>query len=108
MEIFYQQNVPNEFELLTRPYLPDYPIHTVVEYATQIRPMDYRGGANGDNVVNVADVVFLINYLFIGGPPPVSSTEAEVTCDGTINVADIVFLINYLFIGGPVPRCCAP
>jgi hypothetical protein len=108
MEIFYQQNVPNEFELLTRPYLPDYPIHTVVEYATQIRPIDYRGDANGDNVLNVADIVFLINYLFIGGSPPVSSTEAEVTCDGTINVADIVFLINYLFIGGPIPRCCAP
>jgi hypothetical protein len=108
MDIFYQQNVPNEFEPVTRPYLPGYPIYTVVEYATQIRPMDYRGDVNGDKIINIADIVFLINYLFIGGPAPVKFTEGDVNCDEIINVSDIVFLINHLFIGGPVPRCCAP
>jgi hypothetical protein len=29
-----------------------------------------RGDANGDQIINVADVVYLINYLFVGGPPP--------------------------------------
>ena len=28
------------------------------------------GDANCDGVVNSADVVYLINYLFINGPPP--------------------------------------
>jgi hypothetical protein len=108
MDIFYQQNVPNEFEPKTGPYVPGYPIHTVVEYAIEIRPMDYRGDVNGDKIVNAADIVFLINYLFIRGPAPVQFTEGDVSCDGIINSVDIVFLINYLFIGGPVPRCCAP
>jgi hypothetical protein len=108
MDKFYQQNVPDEFKTVTRPYLPGYPIHTVVEYATEIRPMDYRGDANGDNMINTADVVFLINYLFIQGPAPVQLTEGDVSCDGVINATDVVFLINYLFIGGPIPRCCAP
>ncbi len=108
MNVFFQQNVPDEFERYTRPWVPGYPIYTVVEYAVQIRPLDYRGDANGDGTVNVADIVFLINYLFIGGAAPPSFSEADVNCDGTLNVADAVFVINYLFVGGPVPRCCAP
>ena len=108
MEIFYQQNVPDEFEPMTQSWVPGYPIHTVVEYAVQVRPLDYRGDANGDGMVNVADIVFLINYLFIEGPEPVPFSEGDVNCDGKINVADAVFLINYVFIGGPIPRCCAP
>jgi len=70
MGIFYGQNVPDEFDGMTQPWVPGYPIHTVVEYAVQVRPLDYRGDANGDNSVDLADVVFLVNYLFIGGPIP--------------------------------------
>jgi hypothetical protein len=29
-----------------------------------------HGDANGDGVVDIADVFFLINFLFAGGPPP--------------------------------------
>jgi hypothetical protein len=29
------------------------------------------GDVNGDGQVNVADVFYLINYLFAGGPAPV-------------------------------------
>ena len=28
--------------------------------------------ANGDDAVNIADPVSLLNYLFVGGPPPVA------------------------------------
>jgi hypothetical protein len=109
MEIFHQQNVPDEFEPVTHSYLPGYPIHTVVEYAVEVRPMDYRGDVNipgGDGHVNSADIAFLINYLFVGGPAPNPSSEGDANCDGIINSADVSFLINYLFIGGPVSRCC--
>jgi len=62
-----------------------------------------RGDVNADSSVNVSDVVYLINYLFIGGPPPDPMAAGDVNCDGTINVSDVVYLINYLFIGGPPP-----
>jgi len=29
-----------------------------------------KANANCDGEINVADVVYLINYLFKGGPPP--------------------------------------
>jgi len=64
-----------------------------------------RGDANGDRVINSADVVYLINYLFKGGPAPEPLEAGDVNCDGTINSADVVYLINYLFKGGPPPSC---
>jgi hypothetical protein len=66
-----------------------------------------RGDANGDSVITVTDVVYLINFLFIGGPLPIPCLEAgDVNCDGMVNSADVVYLINYLFIDGPPP--CEP
>jgi hypothetical protein len=64
------------------------------------------GDANGDGGLNAADVVYLINYLFIGGPPPVPMVVGDVNCDGVINAADVVYLTNYLYISGPKP--CSP
>jgi hypothetical protein len=63
------------------------------------------GDANGDGLVNVADVVYLINYSFKGGPPPVPLLAGDANGDAAVNVADAVFLINYVFKQGPSPRC---
>jgi hypothetical protein len=65
-----------------------------------------QGDVTGDGIVNVADVVYLLNYLFAGGSPPDPLEAGNVTCDGVINIADIVYLVNYLFTDGPDP--CAP
>jgi hypothetical protein len=62
------------------------------------------GDANGDSVVNVVDVVYEINYLFIDGPPPVVYECGDPNVDCKIDAADVVYLINYLFIGGPDPQ----
>ena len=64
------------------------------------------GDANTDSSVGVVDVVFLINYLFKGGPPPDPLDTGNVNCDEGISLADIVFLINYLFYQGPLPCDC--
>jgi hypothetical protein len=62
-----------------------------------------RGDANGDGVLNSSDVVYLINYLFVGGPASLPLEAGDINCDGTINASDVVYLINYLFAGGPSP-----
>lgn len=64
-----------------------------------------RGDVNQDGEINSADVTYLINYLFAGGPEPIPWEAGDVNCDGTIDSADIVYLINYLFVGGPPPPC---
>ena len=61
------------------------------------------GDANGDGAMDVADVVHLVNYLFIGGSAPGPLAAGDVNCDGIVNIADIIYLANYLFLGGPPP-----
>lgn len=66
------------------------------------------GDANGDENVNVGDAVFLINYVFKGGPAPDPVCEGDANGDGGLNVGDAVYLIAYIFKGGPAPvdGCC--
>ncbi len=108
---FFNQNVPDEFMPVTAPWNETSAIFTEVEYCVHISPWDYRGDVNvpgGDGSLNIADVVFIITYLFSGGPTPDPLVEADTNCDGIVNVADAVTIINYLFLGGPIPRCCDP
>ncbi len=53
----------------------------------------------------VADLVFLVDYLFKNGDAPSVLEAADV--DGTpgITVPDLVFMVDYLFKSGPPPTC---
>jgi hypothetical protein len=68
-----------------------------------------RGDANSDNKISVSDVIYLINYLFKGGPDITHETEEErlfkgdVNVDSSITISDVVYLINYLFKNGCSP-----
>ena len=64
-----------------------------------------RGDANYDGKLTVADIVYLISYLFKGGPPPFVSKAGDFNCDGQTTVTDVIYLLNYLFKGGPPPPC---
>jgi hypothetical protein len=57
------------------------------------------GDANSDAMVDVADVVYLLNYLFKAGKPPVPLGLGDYNQDGEVNVADVVALLNFLFRG---------
>jgi hypothetical protein len=62
------------------------------------------GDFNGDCDVDLADVVFLINYIFVhGSPAPLPIENGDADCSGSINIADAVFLVNYIFSHGPRP-----
>jgi hypothetical protein len=63
------------------------------------------GDANGDGIIDIGDVVYLINYLYKNSSPPFPIDSADTNCDGVVDVGDVVYLINYLFKGGP-PPCC--
>lgn len=62
----------------------------------------YRGDVNVDGKYNVADVIYMINYLFKSGPKPIEFTDQmDVDNNHSNNVADVIYTINYLFKGGP-------
>jgi len=63
------------------------------------------GDPNGDIDVNISDAVYLIAYIFKGGPAPFPLEAGDVNNDEDINITDAVYLINYIFKGGPPPDC---
>ncbi len=56
-----------------------------------------RGDADHNGSINVADLTYLVEYLFFNGPAPPCLEEADVDSDGSINVADLTALVDYLF-----------
>ena len=68
----------------------------------------YRGNIDNDPAegITISDLVFLVDYMFNGGPEPLCLDEADVDADGTIDIADLVYMVDYIFLGGPAPLPC--
>ncbi|MFH1687246.1 MAG: S8 family serine peptidase [bacterium] len=62
-----------------------------------------RGDVNGDGEIDIADLVYLVNYMFNSGPAPVTPEAGNIDGMGNIDIADLVYLVNYMFNGGPPP-----
>ena len=62
-----------------------------------------RGDANLDLRINIADTIWMLSYLFSGGPMPQCKAAANSNGDDRINIADPVYSLNWLFRGGPAP-----
>jgi hypothetical protein len=80
---------------------------TDFDYATikYVSASFLRGDANRDGAINVADIVYLINYLFRDGPVPPHWDSGDANCSKMIDIVDVICLINYLYRGGPPPGC---
>lgn len=63
------------------------------------------GDANGDGIINLGDVVFILNYLFKGYTPPDPLWTGDTNCDQVVDLGDVTHLLNYLFKGGSPPTC---
>lgn len=69
-----------------------------------VHPDDIMGDVDSDGQVGLADVTYLINYLFSGGPPPEPRWKGDVDASCGVGLSDITYLIGYFFKGGPAPR----
>lgn len=69
-----------------------------------------RGDANGDMMVDAADVLAIANYLFLsGGAVPGCLDSADVNDDGMVDISDATYLLFYLFVtGSPMPPAPFP
>jgi hypothetical protein len=66
-------------------------------------PIPESGDCDGSGEIDIDDIIFLINYVFAGGPAPNPLSVGDVNCSSFIDIDDIVYLINYVFGGGPAP-----
>lgn len=61
------------------------------------------GDANASGGVSISDAVYLIAYIFSGGPAPTPLISGDADCSGGVNISDAVYLIAHIFGGGPAP-----
>lgn len=94
------------------PGLPESVIAQWVEYRhgsvdIVVPPPPEGCDPNGDGIpLQLDDVTFLINYMFLGGPAPDPIDSGDCDCNGRVDLIDITKTIAYLFRGGPNP--CMP
>jgi hypothetical protein len=71
-----------------------------------------RGDVDHQMGVNVADLTYLVAYLFQSGDEPVCVDQGNVDGiagpGGPHDVADLTYLVAYLFQGGTAPPACSP
>jgi len=64
------------------------------------------GDINADGIgPNIADLTYLVAYLFGGGPPLPWEDAGDVNASGGINVADLTYMVAFLFGGGSDRDC---
>lgn len=77
-----------------------YKLHGSVTISQQPQFLFVRGDSNYDQSVNISDGIFLLSFLFSGGPPPTCPDSADGNDDGQLNVADAVMVLQFLFNSG--------
>ncbi len=64
------------------------------------------GDLDGDGDLTAADIVLLLNFVFLGEPPVDPPELADLDCDGEATSIDVVLALNAVFLGQPLP--CDP
>jgi subtilisin family serine protease len=64
------------------------------------------GDADYNLRVDSFDVVYIVDYIFSGGPEPVPYEAGDVNCETGVDISDALYLINYVFHDGTAPCEC--
>ena len=62
-----------------------------------------RADCNKSGLVNIADITYLVGFIFNSGERPVPHLVGDANCSLSVNVADVVYLVQYIFSGGAGP-----
>lgn len=98
------RDVDNDGDLdqITWDYEGSYPYaeHRILFNLDNLPP----GDADGSGFVDIDDIVYLIAYIFSGGPAPIpDECYGDADASGGVDIDDVVYLIAYVFSGGPAP-----
>ena len=59
---------------------------------------------SGEWPPDISDLVFLVDYMFVGGPAPDPMWQADMAdCNGEVDISDLVYMVDFMFLAGPEP-----
>ncbi len=97
-EQWYELYAPPDF---TQPLSMSFVVNdgTTGEYVVELGDSDASGS------IDIDDAVWLIAYVFSGGPTPMPypTASGDANCDCAVDIDDIVYLIAYILAAGPPP-----
>ena len=67
-----------------------------------------RGNCNGDDRVDIADGIWILNEMFQGGPAGTCAEACDANSDDMTDTADAIFVISYRLLSGPMPTAPFP
>ena len=84
---------------------------TLVVQITVVNCLAKAGDVNSNSLVNLGDIVYLVNFVFKGGPAPSPICRGDVNgSGGAPSLPDIIYLVNFVFKGTAAPVksdvCC--
>jgi hypothetical protein len=63
-----------------------------------------RGDVNNDGAINLADIMYLNNYVVFSGPGPIPFLHlGDVNNDGLTDAGDVTYLLDFYFADGECP-----
>ncbi|KAA3637475.1 MAG: hypothetical protein DWP97_00830 [Calditrichaeota bacterium] len=64
------------------------------------------GDINNSDDVDISDLIYLVNYIFLNGGAPLDMNSADVDGTCSIDISDVVYLVQYIFgtPAGPAPQ----
>ena len=87
------------------PFVATSPPITVVTCASIV----ITGDVNRDADITSSDIIYMVNYIFKGGPAPLPVYVAgDVNCTGDNTSSDIIYLVNFVFKSGIGPCDACP
>ncbi|MCP4704709.1 MAG: hypothetical protein GY865_08875 [candidate division Zixibacteria bacterium] len=63
------------------------------------------GDADSNDVLDILDIVYIINYKYKDGPLPEPPECGDVNSDDELDILDIIILVNSIYKDGPDPNC---
>ena len=87
----------------------DVAIRARLNFATAVCLVTMTGDVNTDANHTSADIIYLVNFVFKGGPAPLPCPAAgDVDCSLSVTSADIIYMVNFVFKGGVAPCDICP
>ena len=72
--------------------------------SVRMRVWRFHGDVDYDGIIMIADLVYMVEYMFFQGPRPEPQLwVGDLTCDLLITIEDLVYMVDYMFNGGPIP-----